>query len=197
MHDELRDRRQILTARVDRRAQAERVGPADRDQRLVVEPAHPGDDRAVVEPDHELHAHVDAPLHALDDAHDVRFRLAWRHEVDYPDTACRRLPFRLEHECPLAIAALGAGAAVDRRDQPASVVARPEQRREARAGVETRKAEPVHRARAADERRSLQVAEERVVLDPLGHGENLRGPADAMRASTRAVCPYGGRERPF
>ena len=41
-----------------------------------------------------------------------------------------------------------------------------EQRGEAGAGVEAREAAPVDRPVAADERRRLQIAEERVVLDP-------------------------------
>ena len=54
---ELGDGAEVLAAHRHGRAQRERVRPGDRDARLVVEAAHPGDDRAVVEPDHELDPH--------------------------------------------------------------------------------------------------------------------------------------------
>ena len=62
-----------------------------------------------------------------------------------------------------------------RRDLPPAVVAVAEQRREHRARVEAGHAEPVDRAVLADQRRGLRVADERVVLDPLGHAcQDLR-----------------------
>ena len=67
---ELGDRRQVLAVQLDRRAEAERVGPGDRDPR-VVDPTHPRHDLAVVEADHELGAHRHGPLDALDDPDDV------------------------------------------------------------------------------------------------------------------------------
>ena len=60
----------LLAVHLDRRAKAERVRPGDRDAR-VVDPPHPRHDLAVVEPDHELRAHPDLALEALDDPHDV------------------------------------------------------------------------------------------------------------------------------
>src|SRR3989442_3698024 len=51
---------------------------------------------------------------------------------------------------------------VRRRGQkPAAMIARPQKRREAGAGVETRKAAPVDRPPTAHERRRLQVADQR------------------------------------
>jgi hypothetical protein len=41
----------------------------------------------------------------------------------------------------------------------------PEQGREARRGVKPRKAQPVHGSITTDERRSLQVADQAIVLD--------------------------------
>ena len=70
---ELGDGRHVLAVHLDRRAEAERVGPGDRDAR-VVDAAHPGHDVAVVEADHELRAHRHAPVEPLDDPHDVRRR---------------------------------------------------------------------------------------------------------------------------
>ena len=56
-------------------------GPAIGDAR-VVDPAHPGHDRAVVEADHELRAHRHLAVEPLDDADDVGRVAARRHEVD-------------------------------------------------------------------------------------------------------------------
>src|SRR4029077_10089113 len=58
-------------------------------------------------------------------------------------------------------------------DQPAPVLPRAEERREAGARVEARHAEPVDRAVAADQRSGVVVADERVVLDPERHGPRL------------------------
>ena len=65
---------QVLAAHVDRRSEGDRVRAGDRDPRVVLEPAHPGDDAAVVEADDELHPHRHAPLEPLDDPHDVGSR---------------------------------------------------------------------------------------------------------------------------
>ena len=76
------------------------------------------------------------------------------------------------------------------------MLGRPEERREAGAGVEAREAAPVDRAVAADERRRLQVADERVVLDPRHRADRRRG---AVRSRLGAGRPrprqrLGGRE---
>src|SRR5581483_12137337 len=99
----------------------------------------------------------------LDDADDVGRLPARRHEVEHADGALVRLPGRLEDERVVEIPAADR-AALGRREQPASVLRAAEERGEAGAGVEAREAEPVDRAAALDERRGLQIAEERVVL---------------------------------
>ena len=73
-------------------------GPATRDERAV-DAAHPRDDRAVVEAQHELaSASATVPADALDDAHDVGRLVARRHEVDHADRAVGGLQLGLEDE---------------------------------------------------------------------------------------------------
>ena len=62
-----------------------------------------------------------------------------------------------------------------------------EQRGEARARVEAREAEPVDRAAALDERRRLQVADQRVVLDPRHQRLSISRPSGGQRLLHRAV----------
>ena len=90
--------------RLDRRAEAERVGTGDCDARVVDAP-HPGHDLPVVEADHELGAHRHGSLDALDDPDDVGRLAPRRHEVDHPDGPVRRLVERLEHERVVAVPA--------------------------------------------------------------------------------------------
>ena len=52
------------------------------------------------------------------------------------------------------------------REPPPTMLRHAEQRREAGGGIEAGQAAPVDRAVAADERRRLQIAEQRVVFDP-------------------------------
>ena len=105
------------------------------------------------------------PREALDDPDDVGRIVTRRHEVEHAHRALVRLPRRLEHERVLEVAArrraAGRGC-----EQPAAVVLVAEQRGEAGTGVEAGEAEPVDRAAAVDERRRLEVADQRVVLDP-------------------------------
>src|SRR5688500_5554252 len=58
---------------------------------------------------------------------------------------------------------------IGRRDAPAAVLGRAQERREAGRGIEARPAQPVDRAIARDERGGLAVADQRVVFDAGGH----------------------------
>ena len=165
---------------------AERVRAGDGDPRVVDAP-HPGHDRAVVEPDHELGAHRHLAVEPLDDADDVGRLAARRHEVDRPHRARVRLEDRLEDQRVVAVAARRAADLVPGREQPAAVIGRAEQRREARARVEAREAAPVDRPVAADERGGLQVADEGVVLDP--HRPLLRRRSRLERGAGLALGP--------
>ena len=88
----------------------------------------------------------------------------------------------------------------DGREQPASVVGLAEQRGEAGARVEPREAAPVDRPRPADERRRLQVAEQRVVLDPR-HAAPSYGHTGDFSSRSSSCCngegsPRSRRRRP-
>ena len=67
------------------------------------------------------------------------------------------------------VARIGLG----RRDQPAAVLLGAEQRSEDRPGVEPGYAQPVDRPVAADQRRRLGVADDRVILDGQSQGDLL------------------------
>jgi len=140
---EFGDVRHPLGLEVDRGAEHERVGTADRQDRLFVDAPDPRDDRSVVEAHHELGAHHHVTLETLDDPNDVGLRLARRHEVDDADAARVGPPFALEDERLLPVPPGFRLTARDGRQEPATFLRRPEQRTEARARVEAREAEPV------------------------------------------------------
>ena len=162
---ELRHGAQVLAAYGRRRPQRQRIRPRDGDAHIVVDAAHPRNDRAVAEPDHELHPDRHRSLDALDDPHDVRILAAGRHEVDHADDARLAMEVELVHQRAFAIAPLDVGHLAVRRQQPAAVPLIAEQRREARIGVEAGQAEPVDRAVPAHERGGLQVADQAVILE--------------------------------
>src|SRR5437588_2808400 len=167
---ELCDGPKVLTPHVDGCPKAETVRAGDRDARIAsVHPLNPGDDRAVVEPDDQFGAHPDGSADAFDDPHDVRRRLARRHEVDHADRAARRLPVGFQNERLVSIPPARRVNRFVGLDHPAAVFLVPEQRCEACGGIETGKAEPVDRAVARDERGRLKVTEKRIVLDPRAH----------------------------
>ena len=74
--------------RLDRRVQNQRVGSRDRLQSAVALP-HPGHDRAVIEPNDQLHPDRHLAREALDDADKVGIRPARRHEIDEAHRAFR------------------------------------------------------------------------------------------------------------
>ena len=157
---------------LDRRREEEGVRACDCEQ-PVLAPADPGDDRAVVEPDGQAHPHRHASGDALDDADDVGRLAPRRHEVDQADRAVLGVELRLEDE---RVVPVGPARRRDRGcggERPPTVLLVAEERREAGAGVEAREAEPVDAAVTRDERRRLEVADEAVVLDPLGHDGTL------------------------
>src|SRR5688572_23769999 len=70
------------------------------------------------------------------------------------------------------------------RNQPAAMLGRAEQRREAGARIEARQTEPIDRAIARDERRALAVADQRVVFNVRRHGSRGQvAPSAAFRSS--------------
>ncbi len=185
---EFRDGGQVFAVDGSGCAEAERVRARGRDARVVHAP-HPGHDPAVAEADHELRAHAHPPREPFDDAHDVRRVAAWRHEVDHADAPLCGLPLGLENERRVAVAADRARR-LDRRDEPAPVTPVSEQRREAGVRVEAREAAPVDRPLAMDERRRLEVRDERVVLDQACH---LRAIVTRRTARVHLQRPARGR----
>ena len=169
---EVGDRAQVLAAGLDRRPEAERVRSGHGDPR-VVEPAYPGDDRAVVEADDQLQVHRHTATLADDEPDDVGRLSARGHEVDHANGPGVGLPVRLEDQRVLPVAAAPAPAVPARREPPAAVLDRPEERREAGFGVEVGEAEPVDRAVARDEGGGLEIADHPVVLDPRHGSESL------------------------
>jgi hypothetical protein len=163
---EVAHRAQILAADVDRRAEAPRIG-ARGGQKPVVGAADPRNPGPVGRPEHEIHAHRHASASPLDHADEIRHPRARRHAVHDGDDAGLGLELRLEDERVGTIAPPAAPAQIGRRRQePAAVVGRPQQRGEARRRVEPRNTEPVDGAVAADERGGLAIADQGVILDP-------------------------------
>jgi hypothetical protein len=161
---ELRIRAHVAPLLLDRRAEQDGVGTGDRDERPLERP-HPRHDRAVVEPQDELHAHVDASPDPFHDPYEIGVRLTGRHEVDEPDDAGIRLELALEDERVVAIAPRQRSKLAVRLDRPVPVLRRAEESGEERPRVEAGEAQPVDGAVAADERAGLEIADERVVLD--------------------------------
>src|SRR5258706_7468925 len=93
-----------------------------------------------------------------------------RHEVGEPYGAVGSRELGFQDQGIGTVAAGGPGLLVDRRDQPPTMVGRPQQRGEAGAAVEARQAQPVDRASVRDQGRGLAVADQAVILDPLRHG---------------------------
>ena len=90
----------------------------------------------------ELHLHGHGPAQTHDDAHDVAYGIAHRHEVDQPDGAFRRFEIGLEYQRARAVAPQYLRVRRLRCDLPAPVLGRAEQRGEACVGIEARPAQP-------------------------------------------------------
>src|SRR5207247_9128857 len=87
-----------------------------------VEVAHPRNRGAVVETECELHPHLHAATDSLDDADDVRLRLARGHEVDEPHGPFRGLEGRLEDERGVRVTTPGRTELSGRLDRPEPVL---------------------------------------------------------------------------
>ncbi len=162
------ERTQVAALERDRCVQCHRVRACDGDE-CAVDAPDPRDDRAVVEAERELHAHLDATADSLDDADEIRFGLARRHEVDEPNRAGVGLELGLEDERVAPVATARRAKLALGLQRPVPVLGVAEQRGEDGPGVEPRQAEPVDAAFSTDERGGLQVADEPVVLYSSGH----------------------------
>jgi hypothetical protein len=130
---ELGDRPQVLASVLDFAAETECVGAGHSDPRRLCRASDPRERLAVIEADHELGIHRHLAVDALDDADDVRRLSARWHEIDDAHLPGVALPVRLEDERPFAVPPLRLPRVSVRRDDPATVLARAEQRGEARA----------------------------------------------------------------
>src|SRR5438034_631247 len=88
-----------------------------------------------------------------------------RHAIDDAYGALRALELGLENQRVVAITTARGAALADGREQPASMFAIAEKRRETSAGIEPRHAQPIDRAVFADQTGSVRIADQRVVLD--------------------------------
>ena len=163
-HREFGHRGEIDAAHVRRGAQQESVGAGDSLDAARDAP-HPRHDRPVVEADDQVHPHRHTAAHADDHAHEIGCAAARGHAVDEPHHTPLDLVLGLEDERPGPVAATDLLHLGRRGQEPAAVIGRAEERGETGAGVEAREAEPVDGPVAADERRRLAIADERVVLD--------------------------------
>ena len=148
----------IFTAQRDAREQAEAVRPGHRDD-PPVHLADPGDDRAEVEPDHELHPHRDAAPVPLDDPDHARRAVERGHAVHHRDRPLLGLELGLQDERAGAISP-GDPLHLPRwRDQPATIGGRAQGARRSTAPSRTggrtasRSSHPCRRARRPGSRR--------------------------------------------
>jgi hypothetical protein len=154
----------VLAMVVDRCPQHQGLGAGDGQQRLA-DPAHPGGQAPVVEPDAQLHAHRHPAPDPLDDPDHVGVGQARGHEVDHPDGTVLGLELRLQDQAIALVATPDPPDTAGRGDPPVPVALVAEQGREAGAGVEAGQAQPVDRAVEAHQGRRLGVGDDRVVLD--------------------------------
>ena len=135
----------------------------------VLAPPHPRHDRAVVEAHHQLELHrasgpTGPPRSGPGTAAAVRVaRQSVTRTVPVGVVVLGLEDERLRSVVPLDL------TGADGREQEATVLAGPEQGREAGAAVEPGHAPPVDRAVASDERRRAAVTEEGVVLERGAH----------------------------
>ena len=120
--DKLTDMGPAVRAKSYRRAQDQAIGTRDRLQTSIVEAAHPGHDRTIVETDNELGAELDAAADAAHKTHKMRARRSRRHEVDDDSDPISGLDRGVENQSMAAIVSRDLGTGVRRRDQPAAVI---------------------------------------------------------------------------
>lgn len=156
----------------------ERVGPGHRPD-PPGRSAHPRHHRAVVHADHQVHAHghTAAAAHHLADQH--RRPVAPGHAVHDRHRAAVGLELGLQDQGAVAVVARAGGGSAAREDREAAVLGPAHQGREAGPRIEAGQAEPVDRAAARDQGCGLAVADQRVVLDGIGHVRGGFAPSGA------------------
>src|SRR5262249_37526535 len=126
--------------------------------------AKPRDDPPVAASTYELRANRDATRDSLHNANDRRCIQARRHEVDHTDLPLPCLPFGLKDERPRVIVAPRLGNRI-RSNDPAALLAIPEQCGKTGVGGESRETAPVDRTPVMDEHRPPQIRHKRVTPD--------------------------------
>src|SRR5262249_35973390 len=106
----------------------------------AVDATDPGDDRAVVESDRQVHLHRDFTAKSFDDPDHVDRLVADGHEVGDTDGAFGHVELGLEHERAVSIAAAGGAATGGGGDEPVAMAVVPEERGELSGAVEARRA---------------------------------------------------------
>ena len=128
-------------------------------------PQHPWFRRTVLKRGGERHPKIHGAADTLDHPDQHRVGLPRRHAVDQAGGARVHRELGLEHQRVRPVTALHPAVAAGRRDPPVPVPVLPQQPGEAGLGVEPGQAEPVDRSVPAHQRRRVQVADQRVVLD--------------------------------
>ena len=150
---ELSNRLEIFAIERHLTPQNQALGTGGRADRPVIETSDPGDRRSIVEPRDVLGAKVHAPGSTHDDAHEVG-AICRRHEIENCGAARLGLKFGLEDQCARTVLAFHVERSKGRSDKPSAILGRPEQRGEARRGIETgqhnQSIEPSEPTRAAD-----------------------------------------------
>jgi hypothetical protein len=193
---EFADRGEILTVQLDRRAQLQGIRPGNGADAEVL-PPDPRHDRAVAEAHDQLHAHRHLAAHGAHQADhvDVVLVVGERHEVGHGDRARRGLERGLEDGGAGQIAPFRPFGRILRRDQPAPVLGRAEQRGKAGIRIKVRQTQPVNRAVTADQRPGYHVPDEAVAFDRLTQASSFRKrvPDLLVAADHRGELPLARR----
>jgi hypothetical protein len=168
LDDEFADRCEVFCAQCGRGAQDQTLRTGNRTECAVVQPADPRHRRPIVEPRHELGAKNHPPRPPGHDPHKIP-ALCRKHEIDHCRTAGVGFEVGFEDEGAGTIRAAHAAGRVLRGNEPSAVVWCPEQGGKAGSRIETRPAEPVDRAVAADQGCRSAVADQRIVFDSQRH----------------------------
>ena len=165
---ELADRSEILAMEPDRGAQDNTLRAGNRVDRPVIEPVDPWHGRPVVEAHHQLSLKIHSPRSTDHDPHKMR-AVGRRHEIDYRRRAGLSLEFGFEDQGARTIAPSRAERWILWGDKPTPIIGCSRAGRQSRQPNQTRPAQPVDRAVAADQSRRLAVAYQRVVFDSKCH----------------------------
>ncbi len=170
--DKFADRRHVLAAEMNGRAQHRHVRSGDGAKRAVLQAGDPRDDGAVAEPQYQLGTHLQFALRPDDQTHDLGMVAVERHEVDQRRRSLVGFELGLEDQRARPIAA-GDARFFLRRHQPAAVLRRAEQRRKAGVRIEARPAQPVDRAVARHQRGALAVADQGIIFGLARHDAGI------------------------